>query len=145
MLYCCYDFNICFFKIFVSHILGGKFGFIIWSFTKGLKFCVGVHCYMLIKFCHPHNFGQSCYQNSNVNLIQGHIVIYWLCDLICDFSKYLHFISFWGKFHPKICFLPNLLKFCREIRKTRWKETFLWYFEQENYYSTYNINNVRKC
>ena len=49
--------------------------------------------------------------------------------LMCNFSKDLPYITFWGKFHPKICCSPYLLKFSIEIRcnsvnmeKTRWNE-----------------------
>ena len=49
--------------------------------------------------------------------------------LMCNFLKYLLFLNFWGKFHPKICCSPYLLKFSIEIRqnsvnieRTRWNE-----------------------
>ena len=65
LLYAHYDSNN-FFKIFVSHIFLGKFGFIVSSSTKRLNFCRGVHCYMLImmlmliflEFCYSYNFGE---------------------------------------------------------------------------------------
>ena len=48
--------------------------------------------------------------------------------LPCNLSKYLPFINLWGKFHPKICCSPYLLRFSIEIQyisvnleKTRWK------------------------
>ena len=53
------------------------------------------------------------------NFIQGRMK--------CNFSKYLPFINFWGKFHPKICCSAYLLKFSIEIpcnsvnmEKTKW-------------------------
>ena len=49
--------------------------------------------------------------------------------LMYNFSNYLPFINFWGKFNPKICCSSYLLKFSIEIRsnsvnmkKTRWNE-----------------------
>ena len=49
----------------------------------------------------------------------------------CVFSKYLPFINFRGKFHPKTCYSPYLLRFSIEMRcnsvnmeKTRWNEIF---------------------
>ena len=120
-----YNFNIYFLKIFVSHIFC-KFGLIIWSSTKWLKFHTGVHCCMLImilkfifsKFYHSYNFGQIWTQNLMFSkLIE---VRYKLCYklitiLICNFSKYLPFIFFGGKFHHEICCFPYLLKFGIEI------------------------------
>ena len=64
-----------------------------------IEICARAHCYMLVTV------------------------------LMCNFSKYLPFINFWGKLHPKICCSPYLLKFSIEIRsnsvnmeKTRWNE-----------------------
>ena len=39
--------------------------------------------------------------------------------LMCNFLKYLLFIIFWRKFHPKICCSPYLLKFSIEIQQTQ--------------------------
>ena len=36
--------------------------------------------------------------------------------LMCNFSKYLPFINFWDKLHPKICYSKYLLKFSIKIR-----------------------------
>ena len=65
LLYAYYDFNVYFFKYFV------KFGPIIWISSNWLKFCRGVHCYMLItvlifihsKFFSFILFGQIWSQN----------------------------------------------------------------------------------
>ena len=71
LLYAYYDFNVYFFKIFVSHSFSGKFVPIISSSTKWLKYRTGLHCCMLItilmfissKFSHSYNFGQIFSQN----------------------------------------------------------------------------------
>ena len=128
-----------FFQSFFHSYFLGKFDPKIWSSPNKLKFNTGVHCYMLdtilmfsfSKFYHSYNFGQIWVKPNVIhidwNLIQWYIVMYWLTLLMCNFSKYLLFINFWGKFHPKICCSPHLLKFSVEIRcnsanieKTRW-------------------------
>ena len=48
MLHAYYNFNVCFFTIFVCHIFLNKFGLKIWISPNWLKFGTGVHYYMLI-------------------------------------------------------------------------------------------------
>ena len=82
-----YDLNLYFFKIFVSHI-----------------------------------FWTNLVPKSNVLQIDWNIVVCWcnidwaycymlILVLMRNFLKYWPFINFWGKFHPKICYSPYLLKF----------------------------------
>ena len=59
---------------------------------------------------------------------------------MCSFSKNLPFINFWGKFHPKICCSPYLLKssvevWCNSVNleTTRWEKICSYNFEQENF------------
>ena len=89
-----YDFNLYIFKNFVSHI-----------------------------------FWTNLVPKSNVLQIDWNIVVCWcnidwaycymlILVLMCNFSKYWPFANFGGKFHPKICFSPYLLKFSIEIQWT---------------------------
>ena len=69
LLYAYYDFNVYFFKIFVSHTFLGKFCLKILSSLNWLKFGAGLlHYFILItvsvwKFCHSYNFGKTWSQN----------------------------------------------------------------------------------
>ena len=47
-------------------------------------------------------------------------LIFNFAKIFCQsyFSKYWSFTNFWGKFHPKICCSPCLLKFSIEIQWT---------------------------
>ena len=86
LLHAYYDFHVYFSKNFVTRVFLDKFGPKIWSFVNWLKFCTDGHCYMLVTV------------------------------FMCNFSKHLSFIKFWGKFHPKICCSPYLPKFSIDIR-----------------------------
>ena len=135
-----FDFNVYFSKIFVIHIFWGKFGPKIWSFPNKLKFDTGVHCYMLIailmfsfsKFCHLYNFGQIWAKSNWLKFDTKAHCYMLIMVLMWNFSKYLPFENFWGKFHPKICCSPYLLKFSIEIQcnfinmeKTGWNKICL--------------------
>ena len=126
LLYDYYDFNVYFFKIFVSHIFWDKFAPKTWSFPNWLKFRTEVHSYILTtilmlifsKFWHSHNFGQICFQNLSPNWLKFDTRAYCymlITVFICNFSKNLLFINFWGKFYPKTCRSLYLLKFSIEI------------------------------
>ena len=101
----------------------GKFGPKNWSSPNWLKVGTGLHCYTLITIL------MSIFQNfviqkhwtnliskSNVLQIDARAHCSMLITVfMCNFSKYL-LINFWGKFHPKICCSPHLLKFSIDIR-----------------------------
>ena len=70
-MYRYFEFNVYFFKNFVIHIFGGKFGPKIWSSSNLLELGTGVHCYILIRV------------------------------LMFNFSKLLSFIFFWANLVPK--------------------------------------------
>ena len=118
----------------------GKFGPKTWSSPNKLEIDTGVHCYMLIPILMFSfifaihiilgKFGQNLMFSPHWLKFETRTHCYKLITvLMCNFSKYLPFINFWGKFHPKICCSPYLLKFSIQIRchyinmeKTRWNE-----------------------
>ena len=79
LLYAYYDFNVYFFKIFVSHMFLSKFSLIIWSSPNCLKFGAGVfHYYMVITALMfifskvlSYSFGEIWFQNLILSQLTG--------------------------------------------------------------------------
>ena len=91
-----------FFQNYFDSYFFGKFGPKTWSSTNKLKFDTELHCYMFVtilmfsfsKFCYSYNFGQIL-AKSNVlhidwNLMQGHIVTWWLWSWSVIFRSIYH-------------------------------------------------------
>ena len=124
-LYACYNVNVYFPKIFVTHIFFGKSGPIIWSPIKWLKFCIGVNCYMptitilifiFSKFLSVIFFGQIWSQNLMFSklteillyadvILTGHIVICWFWFWCVIFQSIGHSQILGANFIPKSVFL----------------------------------------
>ena len=132
MLHTYYDFNVCFFRIFVSQFFGGNIGLRIWSSPNCVKFGTEVHYYIIItvfmvifsKFMSFIFFRVNLVQKSEViqinrNWVQGRIAICLLRFYCLFLQKFCHSYNF-GQIWSQNLVFSQLTGFMYIINNISW-------------------------